>query len=265
MNSLVITECTNGGEKINMIEICRIAPNTRQPRRIFDNEGLIALADSIRNYGILQPLSVRRTGNRDYELIAGERRLRAAQLLRMQRVPCIIVNADERSSAVMSIVENIQRQDLNIFEEANAIYTLKELYQLTQERIAASLSVSQSYVANKLRILRLSKTEQALIIENGMTERHCRALLRIDSAETRAQALGYMIKNDLNVSAAEEYVDRLLTEHGEEKRNREIKDIKVIYNSIDRTLRLAKSYGIDIKTEQTEEADCTRVTIIIPK
>ena len=206
MNTLAV-ECIKESERVCMLEECRILSNKRQPRKLFEERSILSLADSIHRHGILQPLSVRKEGQ-NYELVAGERRLRAARLLKMKRVPCIIINIDEETSAIISIIENIQRQDLNIFEEAMAIMTLKELYAMTQESIARTLSVSQSYVANKLRILRLSPEEQRKIIEQGLSERHCRALLRLDG-ELRSEALDYIIRHNLNVAAAEGYVDRL--------------------------------------------------------
>ena len=263
MNSLAVTECIRESERVCMLEECRILSNKRQPRKIFEDTSIWSLADSIHRHGILQPLSVRKVDD-SFELVAGERRLRAARLLKMKRVPCIIINIDEETSAVMSIIENIQRQNLNIFEEAMAILTLKELYQMTQERIAQTLSVSQSYVANKLRILRLSAEEQTLILENGLTERHCRALLRLDE---RTDALNYMIKHKLNVAAAEAYVDKLCSEQKREPKviNRKLKDLKLFYNSIDRAVNTVKKLGVDVVTETIDENDCKRVTIIIRK
>ncbi len=251
-----------------MLEICSIAPNRQQPRKSFDDGGILALADSISRYGILQPLSVRRNteNGQAYELVAGERRLRAAQLLRMRRVPCIIVNADDETSAVMAIIENIQRQDLNIFEEAEAIQTLKNVYQLTQERIAAILSVSQSYVANKLRILRLSELQRSLILENSMTERHCRALLRLDGEADRNRALTYIIKHQLNVSATEAYVDRLLSGDLPIKAkatNRRLRDLRVFFNSIDRAVNTARDLGVNVSRETLEDENSTKVIISV--
>ena len=263
MNSLAVTECIRESERVCMLEECRIMSNRRQPRKIFEDTAIWSLADSIHRHGILQPLSVRKIDD-SFELVAGERRLRAARLLKMKRVPCIIINIDDETSAVMSIIENIQRQNLNIFEEAMAILTLKELYEMTQERIAQTLSVSQSYVANKLRILRLTSDEQRLVLENGLTERHCRALLRLDE---RTEALNYIIKHKLNVAAAEAYVDKLCSEQKKEPRiiNSKLKDLRLFYNSIDRAVNTVKKLGVDIVTETIDENDCKRVTIIIKK
>ncbi len=263
--STLAVECIKESERICMLDECRIMSNKRQPRKLFEDRAILSLADSIHRHGILHPLSVRKNGD-DYELVAGERRLRAARLLKMKRVPCIIINIDEETSAVMSIVENIQRQDLNIFEEAMAILTLKELYSMTQESIARTLSVSQSYVANKLRILRLTSREQSIVLEHGLSERHCRALLRLEE-EAREQALDYIVRHNLNVAAAEAYVDRLCTEDKRRPRvlNGQLKDLKLFYNSIDRAVNSVKKLGINVVTETVESDDCKRMTIIVRK
>ena len=264
MNTLAV-ECIKESERVCMLEECRILSNKRQPRKLFEERSILSLADSIHRHGILQPLSVRKEGQ-NYELVAGERRLRAARLLKMKRVPCIIINIDEETSAIISIIENIQRQDLNIFEEAMAIMTLKELYAMTQESIARTLSVSQSYVANKLRILRLSPEEQRKIIEQGLSERHCRALLRLDG-ELRSEALDYIIRHNLNVAAAEGYVDRLCADIKKQPRviNSQLKDLRLFYNSIDRAVNSVKKLGVNVITETVEEDNCKRVTIIVRK
>ena len=172
-----------------------IMPNRSQPRTTFENESLHRLAESIRKYGILQPLTVRKTDENSrfsifkYELVAGERRLRASKLLGLPTVPCIVIETDTQTSAALAIIENLHRDDLNIFEESAAIASLIELYKLTQEQIALQLSLTQAAVANKLRLLRLSAEERAFILEHNLTERHARALLRIKDAGERKSVL----------------------------------------------------------------------------
>lgn len=271
MNSLAVLSCVKENERVHMLDIGCIAPNKRQPRRDFEDSAMIALADSIKRHGIIQPLSVRKVteGRFPYELIAGERRLRAAEMLKMEKVPCVILNADERTSAELSIVENIQRENLNIFEEAQAISTLIGLYRMTQEQIASSLSVSQSYIANKLRILRLDESERRKILDNSLTERHCRALLRLTDDESRSIALDHIIRYKLNVSQSEEYIERLLSaeNHVEKAKvvNPKLKDIRVFYNTIDRAVATVRNFGVDVETQVFEEEDHTKLTIIIPK
>ena len=194
------------------IKIEDIRPNPAQPRIEFDTNSIIRLADSIRRYGVLQPLSVRISSdaNYKYELIAGERRLRAIRSLGYHYAPCMIVEANEKLSAELAIIENLLREDLNMFEEAFAFRQLIDNYSLTQEEIARKVSLSQSAVANKLRLLKLSYDEQRKIIDFDLTERHARALLRISDPSLRSEALEHIAKHELTVAASEQYVDRLL-------------------------------------------------------
>ena len=180
--------------KIFRISADRIIPNHAQPRKLFDEDAILRLADSIRRYGLLQPLSVRRLCFRDgergsYEIVAGERRFRAATLIGMEYIPCIIISADDRTAAELALIENIQREGLSMFEQAGAIAALIDIYSLTQEQIAAHLSASQSYVANKLRLLKLSEQERELITEGRLTERHARACLKIKDEDMRISVI----------------------------------------------------------------------------
>ncbi len=190
-----------------------IRPNRSQPRADFDNNAIIRLADSIRRYGILQPLTVRHSEDDDmydYELIAGERRLRAARMLGYFTVPCIIVRADEQMSAEMAIIENLLREDLNMFEQAYGFRKLIENHALTQEEVARRMSLSQSAVANKLRLLKLSYEEQTAILETGLSERHARALLRISDENVRMESIRRIAAERWNVQQTEAYVEALL-------------------------------------------------------
>lgn len=195
------------------IDVSKIVPNSAQPRTDFDITAITKLADSIRRYGLLQPLSVRKAGEAGdkYELVAGERRLRACKMLQMQSVPCIIVAATDETAAELALVENLLRENLNMFEQAKAFSVLSTQYRLTQEEIAAKMSLSQSAVANKLRLLRLTPEEQNAIIASSLTERHARALLRIILPSRRKEALEYIICNKLNVAESEKYVTELLS------------------------------------------------------
>ena len=200
-------------EQVFQVKVDEIRPNRAQPRAKFDQNSIIRLADSIRRYGILQPLTVRETEPEDscrFELIAGERRLRAARMLGYLTVPCIIKNTDNEVSAELAIIENLLREDLNMFEEAYGFKKLIENHCLTQDEVAKRMSVSQSAVANKLRLLKLGLKEQQLILEYELTERHARALLRVESPEDRLTILKYIIENKLNVSASEVYIEDYL-------------------------------------------------------
>ena len=196
------------------IKIDEIRPNRSQPRAEFDNNSIIRLADSIRRYGILQPLTVRKIDDEEnykYELIAGERRFRAARLLSYMTVPCIIIEADERMSAEMAIIENLLREDLNMFEQAYGFRQLIDNYGLTQEEVARKMSLSQSAIANKLRLLKLSYEEQRLIVETGLTERHARALLKVENQQQRLEIIKHVSSFNLNVMNTELYIENLLS------------------------------------------------------
>lgn len=264
-------------ERVHRIPVCRILPNPAQPRKYFDSDETLRLADSIRRHGILQPLCVRKpvsAGDLDdyrgvYELIAGERRLRAAKLLGMSEVPCIVVEADSLRSAELAIIENLQREDLNMFDEAAAISALIDLYGLTQEEVAAKLSASQSYVANKLRLLRFDDFERQVIIEKRLTERHARALLRLGDPQARRSALEAIVTRGMNVAETEAYVSRLLendrSEKPEKKKTALVRDIRIFYNTLDRAVDIMKRAGIRAETQKKDLGDRFEITVRIPK
>ena len=261
-----------------MVSVDKIFSNPSQPRRQFEDEAIRRLAESIRRYGIIQPLTVRekesfRGGWQFYELVAGERRLRAAKLLKMKEVPCVVVRADGCRSAEMAIVENLLREDLNLFEEAAALAALIGTYNLTQEQIAKSLSCSQSYVANKLRLLHFSRSQRELILKNQLTERHARALLRVRAEEERTKLLKTVIARGLNVARTEELVERYLAEAKAEKpeptpdkgQRVMLREVKLFYNSVKRAVDLIRGAGVAVEAKQTELEDITEILIRIPK
>ena len=217
MNELKIKKQQKESEafpsEIYQLRADSIRPNRSQPRAVFDNNAIIRLADSIRRYGILQPLTVRPTEDDDlysYELIAGERRLRAAKMLGYFTVPCVIMATDESTSAEIAIIENLLREDLNMFEQAYGFQKLIENHSLTQDEVARRMSLSQSAVANKLRLLKLSFEEQKLILETNLTERHARALLKIDNKDLRLELIREFAAEKMNVRQSEEYIEGLL-------------------------------------------------------
>ncbi len=251
--------------EIFSIEVSKIVANPNQPRKRFEEDGIIKLADSIRQFGIIQPLTVRQVSE-GYELVSGERRLRAAKELGLERVPCIFSDINDEKSAEVAIIENLMREDLTIFEEAEAIEVLIDTYNLTQEQIASKLSVSQSYIANKLRLLRLSKEERDLIAKNKLTERHARSLLRIYNESERTRALEAIIKGEFNVSQTEEYIDKLLAKSKpSEAKKRAFKSIGGFYEAINRAISAIENSGIKIKSRKIESDSFTELTIIVPK
>lgn len=245
-----------------------IRPNPMQPRQVFEEAGLKELAESIRANGILQPLTVRHTGA-GWELVAGERRLRAAKLAGLARVPCLELEADDRRSALLALVENLQRQDLHYFEEAAAIAAYLERTGVTQEEAAAALGRSPSALANKLRLLRLSPACREVLISAGLTERHARALLRLEDEEERLAAARYIAAQHLNVAQAEQYIERRLAAIQSTPPQRRstyiIKDVRLFLNSLDRGLRLIRQAGVDAVTDRTDTDDAILLTIRIPK
>jgi ParB family chromosome partitioning protein len=202
-----------------------------------------------------------------YEIVSGERRLRAAKELGMETVPCVIMDINEERSAEISIIENLIREDLNIFEQAQAIEALIDTYNLTQEEIARRLSNSQSFIANKLRLLRLSTSERELIIKNNLTERHARALLRVYDPTLREKLLNDIIEQGLNVGKSEELIESTISKDNNIKiRQRNgYKDIKSFYSMIDRAVDSVKSSGVNIKSRRIENDDFVELTILISK
>lgn len=251
--------------KVIQIETDRIDPNPYQPRKDFDD--IEGLAQSIRQNGILQPLTVRRCGER-FQLVAGERRLRAAKLLGMEFVPCIAVTITERNSAVMALIENIQRRDLSFFDEAEAIARLIDFYGMTQEDAAAKLGKSQSSIANKLRLLKLDKPLQSRITEYGLTERHARALLKLPDAEKQYEAVEVIHERKLNVEGTERYIDSLIEKEKNfadmKRRSAAFKDVRLFVNTINKAIEMMKAAGINADSKKIQDEDYIEYIVRIP-
>lgn len=254
--------------RVQYIPLGRIRPNPQQPRRSFDEEGLAELAASIRSCGILQPLTVRRA-REGYELVAGERRLRASRIAGLREVPCLVAQVGEEDSALLALMENLQRRDLDCWEEAQAIARLISRYGLSQEEAARRLGRAQPTVANKLRLLRLPEDVRALLRENGLTERHARALLRLQDPEVQRRAAGDMVRRGMNVAQAEAYVEKLLqSAQVTPPRGRStyiIKDVRLFLNSVDRGLHLMRQAGVDAGWNRQDTDREILLTIRIPK
>ena len=238
-----------------------IRPNPAQPRKIFQEEALDELADSIRQHGILQPLSVRRQGI-GYELISGERRLRAAQLAGITDVPCIIMNMDARESGFAALVENLQRQDLDFIEEALGIRRLLQEHNMSQEQVARLLGKSQSAVANKLRLLRHSDTILSAIRESGLTERHARALLKLRTEDETLTAISRIAREGMSVARTEKYIENLLAEKAEKIPRA---NVGAFLNNLTQNLQKIQLSGIAAVSERRETESQIVLTITIPK
>ena len=256
-------------ERVLELQIANIRPNPYQPRRAFDEESLRELASSIQHHGILQPLTVRPAGDGRWELVAGERRLRAARMAGLETVPCICRAADDRESALLALVENLQRRDLHYLEEAAAIASYIRQTGVTQEEAAAQLGRSPSALANKLRLLRLSPACRELLVENGLTERHARCLLRLEDEEERLAALGHIADKHLNVAQTEQYIEKRLAalQSTAPKRRRTfiLKDVRLFLNSLDRGLKLIREAGVGAESRREDTEDAIVLTIRIPK
>ncbi len=247
--------------RVVFLPVRSIRPNPAQPRKVFQPEALDELADSIRTHGILQPLSVRRVGMA-YELIAGERRLRAAQLAGVTDVPCILMNMDDRESGMAAMVENLQRQDLDFIEEAWGIQRLLKDWSMSQEQAARLLGKSQSAIANKLRILKHSDAILTQLREAGLTERHARALLKLPGDEEKAAAITEIARQNMSVARTEKYIDSLLAAREDSPRKA---NVGSFLNSLTQSLQKIQLSGIPAISERRETDSQIVLTITIPK
>ena len=253
------------------LPVDEILPNPVQPRKRFCRDGLEELRDSISEHGILNPLTVRLRSGR-YELVAGERRLRAAKMAGLESVPCIVIDVNIEESSLIALVENLQRRDLDFIEEAEGISQLIRLFGMSQEEAARRLGKSQSAVANKLRLLRLPSDVLERLRAGDLTERHGRALLRLPTSEAQRAALAYILERQLTVAQTDAYVDRLLAdpepEQGRDPRQKRLfvmKDVRIFLNTLTHGLDMMRQGGIDADVRRRETDDQLELTIRIPK
>lgn len=238
-----------------------IHSNPFQPRKIFDPDQLTELVDSIRQHGILQPLSVRRSGTQ-YELIAGERRLRAGVLAGLTEIPCIVMQMSEEESAMAALVENLQRQDLDFIEQAQGIDRLLRQFNMSQEQVARLLGKSQSGVANKLRLLRHSPKVLEALRQANLTERHARALLRLNADYQKLQAIGVIARQNMSVARAEQYIENLLNGQAAEQKKA---NVGAFLSYLNQSLARIQLSGISAVSERLETDSQIVLTITIPK
>lgn len=262
----------NDAGQVVYIPIASIYPNPAQPRKIFNKTDLIDLSDSIREHGLIQPITVRHSENKGiYELIAGERRLRASALAGLTDIPCIISDADECQSSLIALVENLQRCDLDFFEEAAGIFNLIKTYGFSQEEAAKKLGKSQSSISNKLRLLKLDPEIIHRITLNALSERHARALLRLNTREQQLDTLDKIIKRHMTVSETDQYIDKLLIKQVLEPEKKPkvqafiFKDLRLFLNTINHAVDTMRNSGIDAEIDRTEDDSLIRMTISIPK
>ncbi len=264
----------DSGKKLEEIQVSKIVPNPNQPRKTFDDESIAELAQSIRQVGLIQPLVVRRQGD-VYELIAGERRLRAIKLLELERVTCIVQNdiVDE-SSAMMALIENLQRENLNFFEEAQCYSDLIDTYSLTQEALAEKLGKSQSSIANKLRVLKLSPAVKEAMTDAGLTERHARALLRIADENEQLAIIKEVKDKGMSVKETEQRVEKQLNKLYDERKDgakprpvmlRMIKDYRLFMNSINSAVEQLRYAGLIVDVRQADRDDGVDISISVTR
>lgn len=270
--SVLDTDCgvINNSNMISEVKVVKVAidqifPNPYQPRKNFDEEALRDLSASIAQFGVLQPLLVAPADNGRYMLIAGERRLRASKMAKLQEVPVIISEYTSQQIAEIALIENLQREDLHFLEEAEGYEKLMEEFHLTQEAMAARVGKKQSTIANKLRLLRLSDRIRKILVEGGLTERHARALLKLDDEEKQVQVLTVVIDNGYSVRQTEGYIEKLLEDKKQEKKKRMVivNDVRIYLNSIKQVVSAIKDVGIPVAMEQTVEGDDVIVSLRI--
>jgi ParB family chromosome partitioning protein len=257
---------------VKMIPISQIRPNPYQPRKIFDQLVLNDLANSIREFGVMQPINVRIIKDNTYELVAGERRLRAAKIAKLETIPAIIIDVNDKDSAVLALIENLQRQNLNFIEEAEGYYNLINDYALTQDEVAKQVGKSQSTIANKLRLLNLSEKVLKVILDNQLSERHARALLRMPTEELQLTILDKVVIQGLNVKKTEELIDstlnKVINDENKNKNNTYIKrylnDIRIFTNTIKQAVDMMQKGGVDVDYKLVESEKGYNITIEIP-
>jgi len=267
--------------RIENIPVHMIKPNPYQPRKNFSMQSLEELAQSIKQYGVIQPITVRSCPQGGYEMIAGERRLRAVRLAGLDYIPAMIVNVYEQDSAIMAMIENLQRENLHYLEEAKGYLSLIKDHGFTQEELAAKLGKSQSTIANKLRILRLSNEIKEVLIRENLTERHARALLKLPDDNLRMKAVRQVVENKMNVRDTEEVINSLIeslqkleekndkVESNSGKTQRKIfrrtKDARIFINTIRNAVNMLKTYGLAVQYSQMDKGDLIEITVKIPK
>lgn len=262
--------------EVEYIPIKFIRPNPYQPRNRFTNSSLEELAESIKSYGVLQPISVRKFNDESYELIAGERRLRASKLAGLETIPALVKEVMDSDSAMIALIENIQRENLNYLEEAESYHQLLQLHNLTQEQIAAKVGKTQSTIANKLRLLRLHTDVRKILLDNELSERHARALLRLPEEELQKEALNKIVAKKLNVKKSEDLIENirekeLINNHSEKltkesrARVKSFINMRIYLNTIKNAYNEISKTGIDATYTENDMGDSIEIKIKIRK
>lgn len=269
----VAIKLANNTNEVYMIDVANIVPNPFQPRKTFNDESLAELAASIKEHGVIQPLLVRCVDN-GYELIAGERRLRASKLISLSVVPAIIKELDDKEMAELAMIENLQREDLHFLEEAEGYQHLISCFGLTQEELASRVGKNQSTIANKLRLLKLQPQIREVLVHEKLTERHARALLKLNDDQQRIEVLNAVVEQKLNVRQTEQFIEETLDSISREMTKKQgsrqnvvkiIKDVRIFINTINNVVGEMKKTGLKIKMKQTQDDDYVNISLQIPK
>lgn len=248
--------------KVYMLPVESIRPSPFQARTSFDELELAGLAQSIRENGLLQPITVRRVEG-GYELVAGERRLRACKQAKMQSIPAIVCDYDDAQTAALGLLENLQRENLNPFEQAQGLRDVIVLWDCTQAEAAKRLGMAQPTLANKLRLLQLTADQRQFVLDNGLTERHARAVLRLPE-NRRSEALIMIAKRRMNARTTDLYIDQLLSETQGRHRISMVKDVRIFVNTIDHAIRLMTDNGVPATAHREEKDGYIEYTVRIP-
>ncbi len=258
-------------DEVVFIDVDAIEANRYQPRSIFNEEKIKELAQTLHTHGMIQPIVVRSLDEEEekYEIIAGERRWRAAKSLNWEKVPAIIREMTDKETASVALIENLQREELTVIEEAVAYEKLIEMHELTQEALAQRLGKSQSTIANKMRLLKLPEPVQQAILQKTITERHARALIALKSEELQLKILQQIIDRDLNVKQTEAQIERMLSDKKKPAKKPRLKgvnkDMRIAMNTIRQSLDMVSDTGIDLETDEQDHDDFYQITIKIPK
>lgn len=271
-------------QEIIRLSIDRIRPNPYQPRKSFSRVSLLELSDSIKEYGVLQPVNVRRLSNGTYELVAGERRLKASQMAGLREIPAIVTEINDNDSAIIALIENLQREDLTFMEEAEAYYNLIIEHGLTQDELARKVGKSQSTVANKIRLLKLPPLIKKILYDNDLSERHARALLKLPDEQLQLKVLKIVCDRGYNVQKTEDLINRTIERYIKPSKSKPfnkspliqkkeqkgkvkmvVKDIKIFVNTIRQTIYMLKNSGIEAKAAQFDRGEYIEFIIRIPK
>ncbi|MFD1019414.1 nucleoid occlusion protein [Thalassobacillus hwangdonensis] len=256
-------------DEVMQVSVEKVQPNRYQPRTVFNDEKISELAQTIHTHGIIQPIVVRRLDDENFELIAGERRWRAVQSLGWETIPAIIRDMNDTTTASVALIENLQREELTVIEEAKAYARLIELHQLTQEALAQRLGKSQSTIANKMRLLKLSDVIQQALLDKKITERHARALIAVKDLEVQEKILHEIIEKQWNVKQTEERIQKENEDKKPAKKKPQLKgfnkDIRIAMNTIRQSLTMVNDTGIDVETDEEDHEDYYQFTIKIPK